>query len=88
MTDAFECDRCGELFGSPAEMKVATGSMQEVGGEVRLQKHEPGRSGTTVGNPGTSLFRDRPNATYEIKQGDLCEDCAEAFREFWSDTDE
>lgn len=88
MTDAFECDRCGELYGEPPELKVATNGIEEIAGGVKLKEGKS--SGTTaVIEPihgGTT--RNRLNATYEIKRGDLCKDCANAFREFWGVDDE
>lgn len=86
MTDAFECDRCGELNGGPPALEVATSAMEDTGVAVTLRRRE---NQLDAAQP---AFRPRGihnhNATYSITGGDLCEGCADAFREFWGGSDE
>lgn len=82
MTDAFKCDRCGELYGEPPEVRVATNKTEGVGGGVVLKKQSSDKLA------GVAPTHSVANATYEIKRGDLCEDCAEDFRDFWGGSDD
>lgn len=88
MSDAFECDRCGELSGGPAEMKVATKGITDIAGSVSLSRREKRDTGTAQGGLLTGTRRFGHNATYSINGGDLCDGCAEAFREFWGESDD
>lgn len=81
MSDAFECDRCGGMGGGPPALKVATSGIQEPAGSVSVETKNRRDPIQTVSFPPN-------NCTCSINQGDLCEDCAEAFREFWGDRDE
>jgi hypothetical protein len=87
MSDAFECDRCGELSGGPPDMELATGALTDVGGSVKLRAREPQPDAACPPQLFTTGKR-RHNATFSIKGGDLCQDCAGAFREFWGESDE
>lgn len=82
MSDAFECDRCGGMGGGPPALKVATNGIQEPAGSVSVEKN------TATRDPIQTVSSPPNNCMYSINQGDLCEDCAEAFREFWGDRDE
>lgn len=81
MTKAFECDRCGELYGEPPALKVGTSGLEECGGRVELEKRED--KSRQLGGLGGVAPPEVSAAGYDIKGGDLCEACAAAFRDFW-----
>lgn len=83
MTDAFECDRCGELYGAPPEIKLATNTGEESGGGVNLKQRNQNRSRQLDTGVAPPISGGVHSAKYEITRGDLCDDCAEEFREFW-----
>lgn len=85
MTDAFECDRCGELYGEPPALRVATNGIDTPAGRVNLKEKTRTGNGVIGGIPSPP---ETPDATYEINKGDLCEDCADEFEEFWGENDE
>lgn len=84
MTDAFICDRCGAFGERPAMVKVASNSEKAGSVSAWVNKDTPGRPqpGLSTGI-GHGVQGGRPSASASIKGGDLCEDCAEAFHEFW-----
>lgn len=89
MTDAFECDRCGDLYGNPPEIRLATTGAEETGGDVSLIREDTGSTALEREQSiGSTRSRSRTYSGYKIKHGDLCEDCAEELREFWGEDDE
>ena len=87
MSDAFECDRCGELGGGPPAIKVASNG--DVGGQIRKVNEDSSvslgsGSGRSIGiepqiTPGPKKF-----TRADIESGDLCTECAEEFRDWWN----
>jgi len=83
----FECDRCGSLQANPPEIRVATTG--ELGGTTVITEMETSRN-----RPLEQLapYAMQPsgtvsNHTVNIAHGDLCENCAQEFREFWGESE-
>jgi len=82
MTEAYKCDRCGEMEAQPPALKVGTTDI-ELAGSISSFKRDRHRDtiGAQITTPGN-------DCKYEINAGDLCEECAEEFREFWDGENE
>jgi len=86
MTDAFVCDRRGDYGECPPATKVVTKGQDLPGGNASAKATTTTQT-TTQRNPlgaGSSVGPGRTTHYVEYKNGDLCEECAEAFREFWN----
>lgn len=87
MSEAYLCDRCGDVIpGEPETQVAADGKLPgqtDPGGFVKV-------STSSVSPPGISgpSSISQPSASFEIQKGDLCEDCAQAFADWWDQADD
>lgn len=75
MSDAYQCDRCGDLDGGDPGAKLITKNVERPGFLRRSRSTRP-----SLAMPGRRVNED---SELTAEWAELCEECAEAFDEFW-----
>ena len=90
MSEVLICDRCGDLITDDAEVRVGTlpsGVIEDVPGGIVSAVERDTDSRCSMGPAKREkILQTRESiggCKAKIEGGDLCEDCAEAFREWW-----